>query len=247
MKKRNRCIVLMLSVLMFIVCALSACSSGNNNEQEHAATDIATEVPAAETAEIATMAVITVTPEITAAPTAVPEPTVKGDHSGGIVSEDPVNASLFVTGSHMAYIMTEYPLAIQFYATTTFDGLKLSCHNGNNNIGTVVFSLYEWTNTYEETVAQEAPLETATFVDYTDNDSLYLKFSQVREDGEYLLVVTTPDPAEGVGVWYLPDTPHDAQHVFFEDVYNDFVSVEYFILCYTKTPKNLYGPLSQAW
>ncbi|MBE7067008.1 MAG: hypothetical protein E7385_05590 [Ruminococcaceae bacterium] len=245
MKKRSKFIVIFLVLILGVIVALSACGDDNSNPKPTA--NPTANPTAALDPTIEPTAVITPTPSPTQEPTPRPEPTPKGDHSGGIISEDPVEALLFETGDHLAYSLTDYPMAIQFYATTSFDGLKLSCHNGNNNIGTVVFSLYEWQYTYEETIEQSEPIETVTFENYGDNHSLHMQFSQVREDGEYLLVVTTPDPSEGVGVWYLPSTPHDAQHVFFEDLYNDYASVEYFILCYTKTPQNLYGPLTEVW
>lgn len=241
-------LLLILGIFVFVGC--------NNAEQASEPSDAPTASSAvqetahptpspAETAD-ATAAPTAAPATATASPEPTAEPTPKQDQSGGIVSDSPIEAPLFEETTHMAYILSDYPIAIQFYATTEFDALRLSCHNGGDNYGTVVFSLYEWKGNYWDTIEQEQPLETATFVDYVDNDSLKLTFSQPREDGEYLLVVTTPDPSESVGVWYSNDTPHPAQHVFMEDMYFEYAAVDYFILCYTKTPQNLYGPLSDA-
>lgn len=229
----------MCLILVFCLLAVTAaCGSTVNTTQE---TPALTEKTTASPTILATQSP---TPD----PTEKPAPTPKGDNSGGIISTNPVDALLYDKeteegNKRMAYSMTDAPVAIQFYATTAFNAISLTCHSGADNFGTVVFGLYEWKDSYEETLLQEK-LAAKTFEDYSDNASLKMEMTEALADGEYLLVITTPDSSEGVGVWYANGEPYPAQHVFFEEMYVDYAAVVFFKICYTQTPKHLYGPLS---
>lgn len=233
MKKISLILVLCLLVL-FVAC---------DNTGDPIKTSTPTEGPTAEATVQATKAP---TPE----PTEKPEPTPKGDHTGGIASENPLVALLYDRANEDSskrepYFMTDAPIAIQFYATTSFDGLNILCHSLSDSIGTIEFTLYEWLYTYDESLKHDS-VASQSFENYDDNSNLKMVLEEALPDGEYLLVLTTPDPSEGVGVWYSNDEPYPGQQVYFDDMYYDTTSVIFFKIYYTNTPNNVYGPLSEA-
>lgn len=79
-----------------------------------------------------------------------------------------------------------------------FTKLGVCTASYSNNIGTVIFSLYNWAGDYASTVASTAVL-TQTFENFADNATLYLTAPLYLPAGEYLW--TMKHTNEQVGVW----------------------------------------------
>ena len=92
--------------------------------------------------------------------------------------------------SHIAgqYLLIDQP----------FTKLGVSTASYSNNIGTVVFSLYNWAGDYASTVATTAVL-TQTYENFADNAILYLTATSYLPAGEYMW--TMQHTAEKVAVW----------------------------------------------
>ena len=106
-------------------------------------------------------------------------------------TNEAVNLGDNATGeSHIAgqYLLIDKP----------FTKLGVSTASYSNNIGGVVFSLYNWAGDYESTIATTAVL-TAEYVDFADNVTLYLTASSYLPAGEYMW--TMQHTAEKVGLW----------------------------------------------
>ncbi len=196
------------------------------------------------------------TPSSTAAPTLtqIPLPTAtpiktippgKGTYSKGIASSWPTEAYFYnVNKSDSVPLQVYTDVSIQFFATTTFDGVQVACPSYSDNIGTLTFTLYAWAGTFQLT-RQGKMIRSETFVDFRDNQTLRLDFPTPLPDGEYLLVISTPRYWEGVGMW-MKDEPFAQQRVFVEDIIFEDLSTTLTVL-YTNTPNRLYGPLSAPW
>ena len=90
----------------------------------------------------------------------------------------------------------------RFIANAPFDRLDVCCPSWSNNIGTLRFSLYRWTDNFDVSIAAEA-LATELYVDFADNATLYFSFDE-QPAGEYVLLLH--DAEEAVGVWnFLSD------------------------------------------
>lgn len=187
----------------------------------------------------------TPTPSPTPSPTEKPVyPTVEpgtGKYHGGIKSDAPYKYEAFDVTTHDSEAIQIFEgdsVALQFFATTTFNEVAFICPNMGDAIGNLTLRLYAWAGTYDATVAQ-APLHEDTFVDYIDNSWLVLKFSPLP-DGEYLLVAE--DPVQNVGVWKT-NPGWDAVRTWVNGEPIDGVIKNY--IQYTNTPNNLFYKISE--
>ena len=78
--------------------------------------------------------------------------------------------------------------------------------------------------------------------DYADNALIKLSFDTPLPDGEYIILLTSPEPEKGVGIWTKPAN-FDGQRVYADGMLLDDTSVQ-MQLTYANTPNNLYGTLS---
>ena len=106
--------------------------------------------------------------------------------------------------------------AIQFNMTVPFGSISVGCPSYSNNKGSLRFDLFKWNENYEKTVAGQV-LATQDFVDYNDNATLKMEFTENMPLGEYVLLITniSGDDAEQVGVWTsstAPDTVRNYQN-----------------------------------
>lgn len=184
--------------------------------------------------------VVTDTPE----PTEIPVyPTIEpgtGNYHGGIESDDPYNYEAFDVTTHdssSVQLAESDSVAIQFFATTTFDSVGFICPSMGDNIGNLTLKLYSWQGTYALTVAKE-PLHQEEFADFDDNQWLKLEY-EALPDGEYVLVAE--DSVQDVGVWKT-DEDWDGIRSFVNGVEVQG-AIKNFIH-YTNTPTNLFYELS---
>ena len=137
-------------------------------------------------------------------------------------------------------------MAIQFFPTTAFTKVSICCPSYSDNNGTLTFSLYSWMGTYEDTMAGKA-IKTATFENYRDNELLTLSFDKALPDGEYVLLLSTPDYSDGVGTW-CKACSFEGQKIYVDGggslPENTELHVELRV-SYVNTPKNLYGKVSK--
>lgn len=100
----------------------------------------------------------------TQAPTERPSPAATPKVE--IVSEDPVTAALYreeAAAIKSAQMLSE-SIAIQFYATAPFNSLQLTCPSWSNSIGTLVFDLYKWEGSFQDSF--NTTLATQEFENY---------------------------------------------------------------------------------
>ncbi len=84
---------------------------------------------------------------------------------------------------------------------------SVRCPSFNDNIGSITISIYQWNNSYNETVSG-TPLVSSTFTDYSDNANLVLHTRGYDHSGAYL--VTFTNPVQTVGVWTYPQPDNPA-------------------------------------
>lgn len=189
------------------------------------------------------------TSEPTEEPSPEPVPTVepgKETYAEGI--KDPDKGARYTfrpSKGRPDHIMINESLATQFFATTTFNKLELECPSYHDNIGTIVMELYRWMGSYDLTLDKDSnpPVVVEEFVDYPDNAILAIELDEPLVDGEYLLYLTTPDPAEQVGVWAIYEAENLHTRTYKDN--EEFEGVGFGpIIYYTKTPNKLYGPIS---
>jgi hypothetical protein len=191
---------------------------------------------------------IRVTPTIgkTSTPTAQPttQPTVepgKHTYANGIKSEEPIDLYYFDDSKDNSVLVLTESISIQFFPTTELKNIYISCPSMNDSYGTLTFEVFPWLSTYEATIEGTAVL-TETFEDYADNALIKLSFDTPLPDGEYIILLTSPEPEKGVGIWTKPDK-FDGQRVYADGMLLDDTSVQ-MQLSYANTPNSLYGTLS---
>lgn len=243
----NRKIAVLIMCVLLIISA--ACNDSKQNEKEAAssAQSLATEATSSPTETP------TNTPEATASTPKDEEikPTIQPGqltYAGGILSEEaPKEQAMLcdLTGPAAHYQIIE-DMAVQFFPTTAFKEVSVCCPSYNDNRGTLTFSLYAWQGSYGATVNKEA-IKTATFADYRDNELLTLSFEEELPDGEYLLLMSTPDYSEGVGVWGKACN-FEGQKVYIDGgnplPEHTEIHVELRV-SYVNLPNNIFGPVSE--
>lgn len=117
----------------------------------------------------------------------------------GIKSKYPVTKDMYnPAADKTAMSVGQYErTGFRFHATAPFDRLDVCCPSWSNDIGTMRFSLFRWTDNFEVSVNAE-PLATELYVDYADNAVLNFSFDE-QPAGEYILLLH--DTVEAVGVW----------------------------------------------
>lgn len=194
------------------------------------------------------------TPKVTDVPTQAPteKPPVatiepgKETYAGGIADEAALQYAFQIPEGTSQHRMLNESLAIQFFATVAFDGLAISCPSYSDDIGTLVFTLYAWQGTYEDTIApSNKPVAAAEFENYEDNALNQMTF-EALPDGEYLLYLTTPDAAEQVGIWAMTNSAEKSETRLYADDMIDEGFACGPTISYVKTPKVKAGPLSDS-
>lgn len=193
----------------------------------------------------------TVQPTVTPTKEPVANATVepgKLTYAGGIVSDMPPKEQVMLcdTNGPATHFQIIEDMAIQFFPTTAFTKVSICCPSYSDNNGTLTFSLYSWMGTYEDTMAGKA-IKTATFENYRDNELLTLSFDKALPDGEYVLLLSTPDYSDGVGTW-CKACSFEGQKIYVDGggslPENTELHVELRV-SYVNTPKNLYGKVSK--
>lgn len=178
-------------------------------------------------------------------PTETPEPTEKPDYSGGIVKDKASRYEFFGRKGQEAYCGTGHRLAVQFYATSTFNKIGFHSPTWTATTGYYVdYELYAWDKDYETTVFDNAPIAEAHYENFTDGAMCEMKVDDLPS-GEYVLLAlygSTENMHNG-GVWYDNDVEREDQISYLDDEvwYDRAIWLE---IKYVNTPANKYGPLS---
>ena len=243
MKEDRKFTVVLCAVLAFVLAAgmLAGCSVSEKTDKGG---DV-TEVPATEAVTEAVTAAPTAETTPTAEPTPTPEPTEKPDYSGGIVKDNPKRYSFFGRSNQAAFCGTGHRLAVQFYATTEFIELGFHSPTWTAKSGySVDYELYEWDKDYDTTVYDHEPVLTGHFENWQDGVLVGLK-TEGLPAGEYVLLAlyASTEEMHNGGVWHDTDVEREDQISYVDDdIWYDHAI--WFEIKYAKTPKNLYGPLS---
>lgn len=234
-------------ILAVLVClVLTFCAACGEKDTDSSAKNTAANTPSAKP-----ITQPTVQPTITPTKEPVANATVepgKLTYAGGIVSDMPPKEQVMLcdTNGPATHFQIVEDMAIQFFPTTAFTEVSICCPSYSDNNGTLTFSLYSWMGTYEDTMAGKA-IKTATFENYRDNELLTLSFDKALPDGEYVLLLSTPDYSDGVGTW-CKACSFEGQKIYVDGggslPENTELHVELRV-SYINTPKNLYGKVSK--
>ena len=184
-------------------------------------------------------------------------PTVKpgqGTYAGGVSSQEPVTYN-FNSEDGEDNGRTHHIIAMQFYASTSFDGLSKSF---GSTTGKVKVSLFRWMGGYEATVHSDiAQLVKEQEFDVPKDGTTALvdfKFDE-QPDGEYVIVVTPGDgytaPTDMVIYFAKSNATKYHTRAYIEDASDgkwriaENYSISYNIH-YVNTPNNMYGPIMAA-
>lgn len=91
-------------------------------------------------------------------------------------------------------------MAVRFHPSYRFKDVMIRCTSNGDTVGTLEFNLYRWNGDYSETIGSE-PVDTFTLTGFKGSTA-YVVTNEEHEAGEYLLLITTPDYQEGVGVYH---------------------------------------------
>lgn len=111
-------------------------------------------------------------------------------------------ASIYYNGAVRYLDQPGSVAAMKFTATAPFYAINALSPSWGNSIGNLTFRLYEWNNSYAESVSG-TPVAQETFVNYPDNARNILAFDE-QEPGEYIW--TLSGGTETVGVWKFNET-----------------------------------------
>lgn len=233
--KRYIKFIFTITIILSLVFVLSACKEqveGGDPTPEVTSTPEPTDTPAP-----------TDTPEPTPEPTPVPtiEPGT-GQYADGIKDEEKgVVAQFYRSSAEQGAQYCTSSMAVQFFATTEFNAVDVICPTWTQKEGhSIHFWLYAWAGTYFDTIVGE-PIADEIFTDYKDGAFNKLEFDTLP-DGEYLLYITNDEGWQNCGVWYKTEE-HESQISYKDDEVWEETSIRLQVH-YTKTPNNLYGPLS---
>lgn len=230
-------IILILFILFLSVILLIGCNEQKTGKEEPTPTVAPTEVTANPTEEP--------TPE----PTEVPKETIKpgtGEYAGGITSEKAIWAKVFSEDDPGEANVVASTVAVQFFATTTFDQLSMTFvtfQAPKDPPYHIYYYLFAWQGTYDDTILSE-PIVEAKKENFNDWENVTLEF-EPQQDGEYLLLAYNENGYSFIGV-FNRDAEHKGQRAYKDDQLWEGKSLPLQIH-YTKTPNNLYGPLSDPW
>ena len=143
---------------------------------------------------------------------------------------------------------------MQFYASTSFDGLSKSFAS---TTGKLKVSLFRWMGGYEATVHSDiAQLVKEQEFNVPTNSTALVDFKfDTQPDGEYVIVVTPgdgyTDPANMVTYFAKTNATKYHTRTYIEDKSDgkwriaENYSISYNIH-YVNTPNNMYGPIMDA-
>jgi len=94
----------------------------------------------------------------------------------------------------------DYSMAVRFCPNYQFTDVYLRCSSWGDTVGTLDFTLYKWDTDYQTTIKGDA-VDTHSMSGYKGS-TVYTVLDGAYEAGEYLLVITTPNYAEGVGLYH---------------------------------------------
>ncbi len=183
--------------------------------------------------------------EPTIAPTAIPtiQPGQR-TYADGIKNDEPLDIYYFDDTQENGVLVLEESIAVQFFPTSEVNNIYISCPSLNDDTGTLQFDVYPWQGTYLSTVSADS-IFTKTFENYKDNTLIKLEFEDSLPDGEYIILITSPDPEEGVGVW-VKLTEFEGQRVYANDILVEDRSIQMQIT-YANTPNNIIGTISEKY
>ncbi len=169
------------------------------------------------------------------------------------ISGDPVAENYF-TATGGTYVMPEQCREVaQLFSVDSkknLSGVAVRCHSWGNHIGDLTFKLYKWDIDYATTVKSE-PIQTKTFVNFTNTTMQRMDLDNADLNGDFLLVLT--DPVETVG----PMLADYEKGKIFVDGKEEKDSKKFELVVYTlgtpdtpesfdETPQNAYENLNMA-
>lgn len=229
-----------ITVICLILCTILVFSGCKKEEEPQA-----TASPTPEVTEVPETAEPTETPEPTPEPT--PQPTVEpgtGKYAGEIDETKGVKVDFYEGGFDGEQPhRVDGSLAIQFFATTTFNKIGVSMPTWTQKEGHgATISLYAWQGSYEATLMKE-PIASKEVADWGDGVEVLLELEEELVDGEYLYEIYN-DSTENVGIWYKPGTVDYVRTYYNNEVWEE--GTPRLVVYYTKTPTNLHGPLQES-
>lgn len=232
---------LVLSIIMIFALVFVSCSGNGDDEPMETATPVVTDTP-----ESTDTPVPTDTPEPTAEPTPMPttEPGT-GEHAGEIISDEPITVDFYPNQWHdQDAVAITGSLAIQFFATTSFDKVGVIMPTWGATSGhAATISLYAWQGSYDRTMLSD-PITFEEFSDWEDGADVALEFDEPLVDGEYLIEIYNEE-TPNVGVWYKIEEIVDYVRVYMDDEVWEDGPVRMFVN-YTKTPTDVHGPIQES-
>lgn len=125
------------------------------------------------------------------------------EQAAGIVLEEAQDVEFDYGPSDNPSVFTKgYTMAVRFQPAVDFTNVKFRCSSWGDLNGTLEFKMYKWAGDYDSSVAGEV-IETYTLESFKGS-TVYSVFSGIYSQGEYLIEVTSPDPDNGVGLYYYP-------------------------------------------
>ncbi len=184
-------------------------------------------------------------------PTATPTPTERPDYSGGIISEEgievPFNSEVDLS-ILKAQCGTGLEIALQFCATAPFYGIGFHSPTWTKTDGySVDYFIYEWKEDYFNTVWGDPVVEVST-EGWKDGACAKVVFEDGVElpAGEYVLLAyyRSAKALHNSGVYYL-EKDFEYTRAYLDEEIWEGVSIVTTVF-YSKTPANLYGPISDS-
>ncbi|MCQ2430829.1 MAG: metallophosphoesterase [Clostridia bacterium] len=118
----------------------------------------------------------------------------------GLVTEGEQTVTFDYDGQSTTIFSKNTTMAVRFHPSYRFKDVMIRCTSNGDTVGTLEFNLYKWTGDYMETIGTE-PVDTFTLTGFKGSTA-YVVTNEEHEAGEYLLLITTPDYTEGVGVYH---------------------------------------------
>lgn len=158
----------------------------------------------------------------------------------GMVTEGEQDISFSYGDSNTSRFSKGDSMAVRFCPTVDFSDVEIRCSSWGDTVGTLDFKLYLWQGDYGSTVASE-PVDSYTLTGYKGS-TVYNVFDDNYAQGEYLVVITTPNADEGVGVYHYPINGNGDAYLSYE---NGALMDTYIYLSWTnsKTCTKPYVPM----
>lgn len=233
----NKCILLLFLTFAITIGLIVGCIE-KASEGDATPTPVTTEEPTTAPTE-----------EPTSEPTQEPKETIPpgtGQYAGGIASDEEVWALFYDENDSGHPTQVTGSMAAQFFATTEFDKLSVAFVTygaPKDPPYHIYYYLFAWQGTYDDTLKSE-PLVEEKKVNFNDWENVELSFDPLP-DGEYLLYILNDESFTFIGVFNRV-AGHESHRAFKDDQLWEDKTFSLRIH-YTKTPNNLYGPLSEPW